>query len=133
MSLDSDESISGIEDSTEEDEPNNVEVTKVVKKPKYHKNSKFLPTLTDDEINWQKNAIKTAKDKAAELDSTLSATLRRVYGRMTNVYGIVFDQEKKDIKSMFNIDTDEHMSTLYVITVSEQLRSLFDSILADLS
>lgn len=121
----------------EEDEIDNIEnvdseSTKVTKKAKYYKNSKLLPTLTEDEMNWQKDAIEKTKEKAAKLDSTLSGTLRRIYGRMTNVYGIVFDQEKKDIKNMFNIDEEEHMSTLYVITVSEQLRSLFDGILADL-
>ncbi|MBQ8218551.1 MAG: hypothetical protein IJZ79_02275 [Bacilli bacterium] len=102
------------------------------KKKTYRKNSKYLPTLTEEETTWQRNAVDKAREKAKARNSTLSATLRIIYSKMTNVYGIVFDQEKKDIRNMFNIDEDEHMSTLYVVTVSAQLRSLFECILADL-
>lgn len=102
------------------------------KQTHYKSNSKYLPELIEDEKAWQKEYTNLTKKTAAIANTTPTYIMKQVYAKMTKVYGIVFDQEKKDLRNKFNIDENEHISTLYTITVSPQLRSLYQAILKDL-
>ena len=102
------------------------------KKKTYLKNSKLLPALTEEETIWQQNALDLVKEKAKKASKPPASFLRIIYGIMTHTYNIAFDKEKTDIRNMFNLDEDEHISNLYVVTVSVEFRSIFDSVLAEM-
>lgn len=98
----------------------------------YKRNSDLLPALSENEKKWQKNIVGLTR-KAAELTNGRPANLmQQIYRKITAKYGIVFDQEKKELKEQYNIDIDAHMSTLYVVTKSEQLRSIYQAIVSDI-
>lgn len=104
------------------------------KKTLYKKNAKNLPELSSEESEWENSVTSKIKSYVSTLDNgqTFLSTLRSCYGIMTREYGVVFKQEKKDLHELFNIDEDEHISTLRVITYNPRLRNLLMPILDDI-
>jgi len=79
--------------------------------------------------DWKINAINNVKKIIADnqMHKPVGVVLKQVYTRMRNVYGIVFEQELKEYRDKYNVETKP--SVLELINQKDTLRSLFDSIL----
>lgn len=107
----------------------NVEEPSNSKKTNYVKNTEMLPEKTDAEKEWSGRIAKETKEKAAKNGTNTSSLMRNIYRIMRDEYGIVFDQDKKELRESFDIDEDAHISTLYIVSTNDQYRSIYESIL----
>lgn len=89
-------------------------------------------TVSFGDEKWKSKQFATMKSLIKERPEykRVNVVLRKVYAKMRNVYGIVFEQEYKDYCERHN--TSGHISTIEVVSDKEMLRSLFSSILADM-
>lgn len=112
----------------------NVASGKSLKPRPIKKNSENLPDLTPEESAWESDTTARLKEYVRNRNdnSTFSSWLVKIYGIMTREYGVVFDQEKKELKDKFKLDEEEHVSTMRLITYEPRLRSLFTPILEDI-
>ena len=93
----------------------------------------FSKVKATDSSNWKDSAIIRVKKLIADnqIKKPVGIVLKQVYARMRNVYGIVFDQELKEYRDKYNVETKP--SVLELINQKESLRSLFDSILPSIA
>ena len=90
----------------------------------------FSKVKTTDSSNiWKVDAINNVKKIIADnqIKKPVGIVLKQIYAKMRNVYGIVFEQELKEYRDKYNVDTKP--SVLELINQKESLRSLFDNIL----
>lgn len=99
------------------------------KSKKAIKNSDLLPKKTDLEREWSDKITKMTKEKAAKNEMNISTLMKKIYMIMKTEYGVVFEQDKKDIRNLYNLDDDAHISTLYVVVTNDKYRSIYQSIL----
>lgn len=99
----------------------------------YHRCTSNLPELTEEEKNFEKEVRTKIQNfiKTTSRNVTPTSILNVIYRRMRDVYGFVSEAEKKSLRDMFNIDKEDHISTLKVITFNETYRSIFMSLLDD--
>jgi len=85
--------------------------------------------ITGSTKNWKDGAIVRVKKMIADnqMHKPVGVVLKQVYTKMRNVYGIVFEQELKEYRDKYNVETKQ--SVLELINQKESLRSLFDNIL----
>lgn len=57
--------------------------------------------------------------------------MRKIYAKMRNVYGIVFEQELKEFYDKYNLIDKPDVSKMRLVQEKEQLMSLYQSILVD--
>jgi len=84
--------------------------------------------LLSESKTWKQGAIEKVKKLVLEDKSqtSVNVTLRKIYTRMRNVYGVVFDQELKEYMNKYH--PNKKPSVLELIDQKEALRNLFDSI-----
>lgn len=82
---------------------------------------------------WRRRASELVKE-LMRVDKrtypTFNSVLRPIYIQLRNVYGVVFDQLRKDFR--YNNDTLRYPSAFEAISDDEVVRELFDSILLSL-
>lgn len=95
-------------------------------------NTTVSQTVSFGDEEWKAKQFVAMKSLIKERPEykKVNVVLRKVYAKMRNVYGIVFEQEHKDYCERHN--TSGHISTIEVVSDKEMLRSLFSSILADM-
>lgn len=99
------------------------------RKKKYKRNDECLPALDADETEWVKNTQKDIKMLAENNGTLFNIILQKIYSKMRGVYGIVFEQVKKDFFEQNQIDEGTEITTLRLVTYHPELRSIFESIL----
>jgi len=57
--------------------------------------------------------------------------MRKIYAKMRNVYGIVFEQELKEFYNKYNLIDKPDVSKMRLVQEKEQLMSLYQSILVN--
>ena len=89
--------------------------------------------ITGNTNNWKDGAIIRVKKIIADnqMHKPVGVVLKQVYTRMRNVYGVVFEQELKEYRDKYDVETKP--SVLELVNQKEVLRGLFDSILTDIS
>jgi hypothetical protein len=89
-------------------------------------------TVSFGDEEWKSKQFNTIKELLKERPEykKVNVVLRKVYAKMRNVYGIVFEQEYKDYCERHN--TSGHIASIEVVSDSKQLKSLFSCILADM-
>lgn len=107
----------------------NENISEVKPSKNYVKNTDLLPEKTEAEKKWCDKITKISKEKAKKNNLVISTLMRKIYTIMRNEYGIVFEQDKKNLRDIYEIDDDAHISTLYVVATNEKYRSIYESIL----
>lgn len=99
------------------------------KKKEYKKNDECLPEVSSDEVSWTKDMQKRINVLAKKEGLPFSNELQKIYSKMRGVYGIVFEQVKKDFFEQNQIDEGTEITMLRLVTYHPELRSIFESIL----
>lgn len=87
-----------------------------------------VPELPEDIKNKNRTITESLKKYANEHGGTLSLLLRQIYKKMRDTYGIVFEQEEKEMREKYNIDKDIPLSTMRVASENAMTWSIFKSI-----
>ena len=98
----------------------------------YEQDAKLLPEANDAAKTWcgRMNAImKKNKDLLNKAYGSPSLTMKHIYTKMRNVYGIVFEQEKKDFLKAYHLDDKLTVSKMRLVQEKEKLMSIYQSIL----
>lgn len=98
------------------------------KKKEYKKNDECLPEISLEEAAWIKDMQKRIGALAEKENLPFSHVLQKIYSKMRGVYGIVFEQVKKDFFEQNQIDEKTKITTLRLVTYHPDLRSIFGSI-----
>lgn len=98
------------------------------KKKEYKKNDECLPEISPEEAAWIRDMQKRIGTLAQKENLPFSNVLQKIYSKMRGVYGIVFEQVKKDFFEQNQIDEKTEITTLRLVTYHPDLRSIFGSI-----
>lgn len=96
-------------------------------------NNDALPDLTPEQTAWSNEMRNMIHDYTYRPDTTdtFNSLLRKIYRKMTNVYGIVWLQCKKDFMEMYGIDDGVNVSNFRLVCSDKNLRSIFESLAKD--
>lgn len=98
----------------------------------YEQDAKLLPKASDAAKAWcgrMNTIMKANKELLNNAYGSPSLTMKHIYTKMRNVYGIVFEQEKKDFVKDYNLDENLTISKMRLIQEKENLMSIYQSIL----
>lgn len=104
----------------------------------YYEKTKIFPEYTTDEKAWQKRMSLLAKDKVLLIQeqsnkkTTATILIKQVYKIMTNNYGIVWAQSKKELLETLDLPKETYVSIYRIITYEPDLRSIFEPILLNI-
>lgn len=95
------------------------------------KGSRKYPYASEDTINWMEKMEKSIIDTAhLRTGYGFSHIVNHVYKIMRDKYGFVSDQEKKNVRDRYNLDSC-NASTFFCIADDKQWRSIFTALLED--
>ena len=124
---------------TKEQTPISTQVSVKCKKSKtYYEQTKIFPEYTTDEEAWQERMSLLAKNKVLLIQeqfnkkTTATILIKRVYKIMTNNYGIVWAQSKKELLEILDLPKETYVSIYRIITYEPDLRSIFEPILLNI-
>lgn len=96
----------------------------------YERDRKFLPTADEETKKWTGQMTKLLRENTDVLQyPTVSLNMKAVYTKMRDVYGIVFEQERKEFVEKYHLDECLKISIMRLIQEKQELQSLFESIL----
>lgn len=98
----------------------------------YEQDAKLLPKASDAAKSWcgrMNTIMKTNKELLNKAYGSPSLTMKHIYTKMRDVYGIVFEQEKKDFVKDYNLDENLTISKMRLVQEKENLMSIYQSIL----
>ena len=98
---------------------------------KVREDRKYLPAYSQEEKAFLTRCGAIAKAVYNKTGVSTTVLYRKVYTKMTDIYGIVLDQLEKDVKEAKNIDKDATMSRLSTLAFCEKERQIFENLLKD--
>ena len=105
----------------------------VIDSSHYIDNSRSLPALSDDEYYWRKSAEKKVNEIASRKGGTFGSINSIIFNKMNRIYGIVWDQCRKDFKRDYNIDDHVTVSKWRLVCHNKSLQDLYDTVLRSIS
>lgn len=100
---------------------------------KYHPDKSGIPEADKEAKLWcgrMTTMMKKNKEYLARVGPA-GVVMRKIYAKMRNVYGIVFEQELKEFYDKYNLIDKPDVSKMRLVQEKEQLMSLYQSILVD--
>ena len=100
---------------------------------KYHPDKNGIPEADKEAKLWcgrMTTMMKKNKEYLARVGPA-GVVMRKIYAKMRNVYGIVFEQELKEFYDKYNLIDNPDVSKMRLVQEKEQLMSLYQSILLD--
>lgn len=98
----------------------------------YEQDAKLLPEASDEAKAWcgrMTSLMKKNKDLLNNEYGSTSLAMKHIYVKMRDVYGIVFEQEKKDFLKDYHLDDKLTVSKMRLVQEKENLMSIYQSIL----
>jgi hypothetical protein len=91
-----------------------------------------IQSISFGDKEWKQKQFNTINELLKECPEykKCNLVLRKIYSKMRNQYGVVFEQEYKDYCKRHNVSG--HIPVIEVVSDKEMLRSIFSSILDDL-
>ena len=101
---------------------------------KYHPDKSGVPEADKEAKMWCGRMTAMMKENKNYLMKVGPAgvVMRKIYAKMRNVYGIVFEQELKEFYNKYNLIDKPDVSKMRLVQEKEQLMSLYQSILVDI-
>lgn len=98
----------------------------------YEKDAKLLPEASSEAKAWcgrMTSLMKKNKDLLNKEYGSTSLVMKHIYVKMRDVYGIVFEQERKDFLKDYHLDDTLTVSKMRLVQEKENMMSLYQSIL----